>query len=143
MRQEQGKIACYQNGRLYFAEVALTVLCPAEATSIDVACHGKGFTSQGVVEDVPAVGYEDWKQGALLGIHYALSRCSAPPCSVTVTSIAGLSSDTNPSTVGAAAIQALWSALQYVPSPEEQAHIEQIVLRSAVESWERLPEFGS
>jgi len=143
MRQGQGKMARYQNGRLYFAEVALTVLCPAEATSIIFACSGKGFTSQGVVEDVPSVGYDDWKQGALLGIRYAMSRCGTLPCSVTVTSIAGLSSDTNPSTVGAAAIQALWSALQYVPSSEEQTHIEQIVLQSAAQSWDYLPDFGS
>lgn len=138
----KGKIARIHNGLLHFAEIELTIRCPAEEMAISFDCHGKGFTSQGYIEVVSAQGYDDWKHGALAGITYALGRCSDRPCNVTVTYLAGLTTDTNPAIVGGAAIQAIWSALQYEPLAEEQAHVNMIVFQSWEQPSDRVPDFG-
>jgi hypothetical protein len=137
----EGKIACIRNKLLYFAVVHLEIRFPAEETSILMACHGRGFVSQGYIEEVPEKGYDDWKQGALAGIAYALATCVDRPCQVTVTKIEGLSSDTNPTIVGDAAIQALWSAMQYTPSREQMERVDQLVFQSFSHPVDYLPEF--
>ncbi|HEY4386264.1 MAG TPA: hypothetical protein VGN34_17540 [Ktedonobacteraceae bacterium] len=86
-------------------------------------------------------GYDDWKQGALAGIKYALAQCHALPCHITITKIVGFTTDTNPTIVGGAAIQAVWAATNYEPSAEEKAVIEQHVFQS----WQHadaIPDFG-
>jgi hypothetical protein len=143
MIQSKGKIAHVHHHQMHFAEVELTVCSPAEEMAVTFDCHGEGFTSQGSIEAVPVKGYDDWKHGALVGITYALGRCSDRPCEVTVTYIAGFTTDTNPSVVGGAAIQAIWSALQYEPSVEEQAHVEHIVFQSFAQPFDHVPDFGS
>ncbi|GHO97456.1 hypothetical protein KSF_075040 [Reticulibacter mediterranei] len=142
MIQSKGKIARVRHGLLHFAEVELTV-SSADEMVVTFDCHGEGFISQGYIEVVPAKGYDDWKHGALAGITYALGKCSDHPCNVTVTYIAGLTTDTNPSIVGGAAIQAIWSALQYEPTAEEQTHIEKIVFQSFTQPFDHVPDFGS
>lgn len=140
--QSKGKIARVRHGLLHFAEVELTV-SSADEMIVTFDCHGEGGIRQGSIEGVPAKGYDDWKHGALVGIKYALGRCSDRPCEVTVTSIAGLETDTNPSIVGGAAIQALWSAFQYEPSAEEQTHVENIVFQSFTQPFGHAPDFGA
>jgi hypothetical protein len=142
MKQGKGKIARVHHHEMHFAEVELTVVSADEMVVV-FDCHGEGFTSQGYIEVVPTKGYDDWKHGALAGITYALERCSDHPCNVMVTYIGGFSSDTNPSIVGGAAIQAIWSAFQYEPSAEEQTHVEHIVFQSFTQPFDHIPDFGS
>jgi hypothetical protein len=102
---------------------------------------GRGFVSQGYIEEVPEKGYDDWKQGALAGIAYALATSVDHPCQVTVTKIEGLSSDTNPTIVGGAAIQALWFAVEYAPSQEQMEHVDRLVFQSFSHPADHLPAF--
>jgi hypothetical protein len=88
-----------------------------------------------------AEGYDDWKQGALAGIAYALATCVDHPCQVTVTKIEGLPADSNPTIVGGAAVQALWSAVHYTPSREQLEHVDQLVFQSFSHPVDYLPEF--
>jgi hypothetical protein len=141
----RGKIARIRNGLPYFAFVELTIRDPISEPIIEFECRGKGAgVSQGNIEEVPAGGrsYDDWKQGAFVGITYALARCAHAPCHVTITRIAGLTSDTNPTIVGGAAIQAAWTALEYSPTPEEQATVDDVVFGSYAYPYDHIPDFG-
>lgn len=130
VRHGQGKVVRIRDGLPHFATVEVTLCWPAQELSIAFDCHGQGWLGQGIIEEVSAEGYDDWKQGASLGIRYALARCSTLPCHITVTRIEGLTTDTNPTIVGIAAIQAVWSATEYKPSAEEHAFIEQLLSQS-------------
>lgn len=141
VRRSEGRIARIRNGLLHFARVSLEVRFPAEETAINLVCQGRGFFSQGSLEEVPANGYDDWKQGALAGIAYALATSGVGPCQVTVTKIEGLTTDTNPTIVGGAAIQAVWSAVDYQPAREQLEHIDQLVFQSFSHPADHLPMF--
>src|SRR5262245_17709314 len=104
-----------KGGFLYFADVDFSVESSSDTPRIEFACSGKGFTSQGTFEDAPAVGYDHWKNGARVGVTFALSIAGRPAAAVVVNRITGLTSDTNPTIVAVAAAQAVWSALGFVP----------------------------
>ena len=112
-----GKYARYKSWGA-FARVELLVHdISDEPPVVSFNCTGVGFTSQGYVEEVPPIGYDDWKEGAAAGAHFAfrLSGIAARP--VTVTKIEGLTSDTSPACVGAASALAVFNALDLpVPS---------------------------
>ncbi|HEX2913949.1 MAG TPA: hypothetical protein VH186_24305 [Chloroflexia bacterium] len=114
----------------YFARVEIQVETGVEKTYFEIRCKGNGFRGQGYIEEVPENGYEDWKFGAIIVLNYALRKLDSPICKVTVIKIEGLTSDTNPTIVAAAAINALWKAYNYVPNIELQNYIEEEVLRS-------------
>src|SRR5690349_279888 len=61
VRRGEGSIKRIRNGRLHFAIVNLEIRFPTEEATIIMACHGRGFFSQGSIEEVPARGYDDWK----------------------------------------------------------------------------------
>ena len=75
----------YTNGLPYFAHVVLEVEYASDSPSIVFSCSGRGFRSQGYVEEVPATGYDDWKNGARAGISYALAFAERDDCRVNVT----------------------------------------------------------
>ena len=102
--------------------------------AIAVACQGPTPTfSQGEFITVPAEGFDDWKQGAVAGVAPALALAGDPSISVTITSIQGMFSDTSPTIVGAAAIDAIWKALRITPDAKIAERIQRISLRS----WDR------
>jgi hypothetical protein len=123
-----GKIKMFHGGKPFFAAVEVTLV--VGASGVRTACSGDGFTSQGHVEVVPSEGYEHWKCGGIAGAEFAL-RCAGATAAVTITRIAGLHTDTNPTTVAVGAARAVWSALKITP-PEAD---EQALLILAFDSW--------
>jgi hypothetical protein len=83
--------------------------------SIDVKTHGEGYRGEGDFEGIPAQGYEDWKQGAVLGVAFALWTAGQSGCAVVITKIVGTNADTTPTTIAIAAMDAVWKALSYTP----------------------------
>jgi hypothetical protein len=60
---------------------------------------------------------------------------------VTITKIDGLTTDTNPTIVGFAAILAVWQALEFNPSREMIEKLENRVFESWNKPYEELPIF--
>lgn len=137
----QGKIARIKNGLPHFATIELYACFPVKKHIISFDCQGKGWTGQGTIEEVSTTGYDDWKQGALAGINYALAKCDHPICHITITRITGLSTDTNPTIVGGAAIQAIWQIFVYEPSHKEQAAIDRLIFNSFTYPVDHIPDF--
>jgi hypothetical protein len=116
------------------AKVEVSIDLTALTQGIAISCQGATPTfSQGETVDVPAEGFNDWKQGAVAGVTYALTRVGDPAVGVTIRRIWGLFSDTNPTLVGAAAIDAVWKALQIPPEDADVAHVQKM----ALSSWDR------
>ena len=130
-----------QKGRGFAARVTIQIECGANAPYTATALRGEGWIRQGDVEEVPSIGYDDWKQGAIIGAEYALKKAEAMDCTVIITRIVGMTTDTNPTIVGAAAINAVWQALNYVPEASEQNRLEAIVLNSWEHEPHTLPNF--
>jgi hypothetical protein len=126
----RGRFARQLNGRGYFGVVEVEIDPNSSITSIAVQTHGEGFTSQGYIESVPERGYESWKQGVVLGVAFALWTAGHPGCAVVITNIEGLTSDTNPTTIAAAAMDAVWKALAFTPEPGLTTQVEQSVVAS-------------
>jgi hypothetical protein len=122
-----GKYAKYKSWGA-FARVELVVHEISNDTPVvSFNCTGVGFTSQGYVEEVPATGYDDWKEGAAAGAMFAFRLSGLPARSVTVTKIEGLTSDTSPASVGAASALAVFSALD-MPAPTSfNSLVEEII----------------
>ena len=140
MIESDGKFARVWSGLPHFAQVAIRI---EEGTgNISIACSGAGFTSQGRFEDAPVAGYEPWKAGAAAGVRYALGHAGRADVDVTITRITGLSTDTNPTIVGAAAALATWNGLAFAPAPAEWARVESIVFGSWQRPQDEVPSFA-
>lgn len=114
----------------YFAVVKLEVETGCEETQITTDCHGQYITSQGQIEEATADGYNDWKDGAISGVIFALEVADVQKVNVTITQIEGLTIDTNPTICAAAAARALWNALEITVSEETENNLENYVLQS-------------
>ena len=117
----------------HFACVALEVDYATATSSIDLECSGEGWIEQGYLEEVSADGYDDWKAGARVGIEFALKFARLTQARVVVRKITGLTTDTNPTIVGAAAAIATWNAIGYTPAQEVLERLE----GSVFVSWSR------
>jgi hypothetical protein len=137
--QATARFVRYHGGRTYFARVTLTVE-PDDAVAVRFQCAGDGWVGQGYIEEVPAAGYDDWKAGAAAGIRFAL-RVAGAAGRVTVTKIEGLTTDTNPSVVGAAAALAVWECLRFSPDERTTAQMEGVVFTSGGRP-DQVPDFG-
>lgn len=142
MFEAEGNFLRQWKGKGYIARVTVRVNLSSETSSIVTACSGDGWSGQGNIEEVSATGYDNWKAGAIAGIRYALETARCQNCSVIVTRILGIATDTNPTIVGAAAINAVWKAIDYIPSDLEQNQIEVLVLSSWEHSPDKLPDFS-
>lgn len=100
---------------------------------VTISCDGAGFVRQGAIEVVPAHGYDHWKAGARAGVEFALRTAGLTQAGVRVVRIEGLSTDTNPTLVAAAAARAVWLAAGFTPTSEVVARLEQRVLASHFE----------
>jgi len=133
-----------QRGGLGYAGQVTILLDPAPARPyVEVACIGAGWIRHGLPEDVGPTGYDDWKAGARAGVAYAMHSAGLEHCGVRITRIVGMSADTNPTILAAAAARAVWRAAGVTPDP---AMLARVVAR-VFASWERdalaLPDFGS
>jgi hypothetical protein len=88
MRMFKERFARYKNRRTHFAECEVGIDFSSKVSTVVVDCNGQDFYSQGYIESVPAIGYEDWKQGAKIGVEFALLTAQAVNCHVTITKIA-------------------------------------------------------
>jgi hypothetical protein len=136
------RFARYKNGLPHAARVVLEVECPSSFPGIDFSSSGRGFYSQGYVEEVPAAGYEDWKGGARVGVSFALSEAGRADCRVNVSKIEGLSTDTNPTIVAYAAALAVWKALSFEAPTEVVEQLETLVFTSWNRPYDEIPKFG-
>ena len=129
-------------GQSGMARVGIGIDLTASKPTIAVACQGPTPTfSQGEFITVPAEGFDDWKQGAVAGVAHALALAGDPSILVTITSIQGMFSDTNPTIVGAAAIDAIWKALRIKPDSQTEMQIQQAALSSWDRSADSIPEW--
>jgi hypothetical protein len=109
-----------------FARVELEIT-DRDGAAVTFECRGRGFYSQGYVEEVTSGGYADWKEGAAAGVGFAFRLLGADPRAVTITKIEGLGTDTSPAAVGAAAVLAVLDALA-IPIPDGlPAKLDQLV----------------
>jgi hypothetical protein len=139
MSESEHRFLRVQGGKTYFAEV--TVAVEEGSGEVAVMCSGPGFTSQGYMEEVPADGYDDWKAGAIAGVRHALTHAGRHDVNVRISRIVGISTDTNPTIVGAAAARAVWTALGFEAGPVELARIDAIVFSSWQRPQEEPPSF--
>ena len=126
----EGRFARYKIDKPYAAVVEVELNSTAEGPFVVVQTDGEGWTGQGAIESVPRIGYDNWKAGAVAGAQYALQACGNPTYAVVIRSIRGMQTDTNPTVVAAAAINAVWKALAFQPSDAVIACIEQKVFSS-------------
>jgi hypothetical protein len=143
MRHGVGKFARHKDGLPYFAEVALGVSPDAQLWRVELRCTGDGYTSQGTLEDASPAGYGAWKAGAAAGARFACAIAEIPRAHVIVGRISGLSTDTNPSTVAAAAALAVWNAVGFAPAPAVVARMEAHVFSSWHRPQDYIPDFGA
>ncbi|HYG78386.1 MAG TPA: hypothetical protein VEK08_25515 [Planctomycetota bacterium] len=136
----EAKFVKFSGGLMHFAEVAVCIEKSDTSSIIKFDCSGKGFYSQGHVEDATAEGYDDWKAGGKAGALFALSFLPASHLRVVVTRISGLTSDTTPAAVGAATALAIWNALKFVPTTEAVSRLETVVLQSSIDD---VPNFSA
>ena len=130
MKKGEARFIRQYNKAGYFALVKLEAESEWNTLDITTDCHGNGFTAQGYIEEVPANGYDDWKQGAINGVKFALEAINKQNTKVIITHIEGLTTDTNPTIVAAAAARALWNALEIEVSEVTEKNMEDFVLQS-------------
>jgi hypothetical protein len=114
-------------GLLSLAEVEIELVL-GERSETTFALEGTGFVGQGYYEDATTGGYLDWQRGASAGMAFAL-RSAGHHARVVVLRITGLATDTNASSVAAAAAMATWRALSVDPSPEWTSALEDAARR--------------
>lgn len=114
MAKVTGKLSRQYRGIGYSALVDVEVAENPELSS-DVtkfADDWAGYAASNWVGD----GDPHWRQAAILGVSYALRVAGRVGYCVTVVSIHGNYTVTNPTIVGAAAIDAVWQSVGYRPS---------------------------
>ncbi len=139
-----GRFARQYQGKGYAAAVTLTIDPMTTETRISLDCRGRGFYSQGYIEDVPAQGYDSWKRGAIVGAAYALNVARYGPCHVIITKIEGLTTDTNPTVVAAAVaavMDAIWKGIGFTPPTDVSAYITAVALDSWNQPYDTVPNF--
>ncbi len=134
-----GRFTRQSHGKGYGAVVTLTIDSAATETHISLDCHGQSFRSQGYIEDVPEQGYDDWKQGAVAGVDYALKVAGLEPCGVVITKIEGLTTDTNPTIVAVAAMDAIWKGMGATPPADIDAYVKAAALDSWNQPYDAIP----
>lgn len=137
----EGRFLCQRGGLGYAGQVTL-VLDPRPARpGVEVACHGAGYSSQGTAEEATADGYTAWKAGARAGAAYALRCAGLHDHGVRITRIVGMTTDTNPTIIAAAAARAVWRAARFTAPPELLARLEARVLTSWGPDADAVPVF--
>ncbi len=129
----EGKFLRQRNSGGYVARVKMAIEESTTVTEVRVA-----WMSVDLNEASPSLAnYEDWKQGAMIGINYALRKMNlVKQYAISVIEIIGQDVDTNPTIVAAAAIDGVWKGMNYTPTQTEWESIEEVVYKS----WQK-PHF--
>lgn len=94
------------NSKPHFAIIGLATQ-RSNANQIVENYTGSGFTSQGVIEDIPENGYNEWKEAALRAATFVLAHTEST-WTIDINRIGGrICLDTNPTTVAYATIFAI------------------------------------
>lgn len=131
-----GKVARIILGLPHFAEVEVSVV-DGGPREISVRLGGAGFKGQGSIEDA-SESYATWIAGARLGVEYALTVAKSA-AAICVSRISGMTTDTNPSIVAAAAAEATWSAVNASPPAWARAQLDRLVRSSWSGGFDELP----
>lgn len=138
----EGRFLVQRGGRGYAAKVTIVLDRTPAQPSIELACTGRGWSSQGTPEEVGAHGYATWKAGACAGVAFALRCAGLHTYGVRITRIVGMTTDTNPTIVAAAAARAVWRATDFTPPPALLARFDAQVLASWDSDADALPVFA-
>jgi hypothetical protein len=132
-----------KNGISMIAIVTLTVEHSSNGRN-EIREHysGKGFTSQGYIEDLPPNGYESWKIAARRGLEFAFSLISNF-WTVDLIKIEGRAfTDTNPAVVGYAVMSAFFDKVDFQLDQETRDRLEEFVVTSWAKPYQELiPDF--
>ena len=128
MAQVRGKFGRQYRGIGYNALVTVEVAGDPQSLCDDVqfADNWHGYRDNNWIGD----GDRHWRQGAVVGVQYALRVAEQVGRCVTVIRVVGDYTVTNPTIVGAAAIDGVWQSIGYKPLPSEVQWIEEVVFSS-------------
>jgi hypothetical protein len=141
----EGSFLRQRNHCAYAARVTVVVQpCScSRVMDITATCSGKVLSLlQGDIEEATPEGYSDWKQGAEAGARFALRIAKSGNWSVCITRIVGMTTDTNPTIVGAATMQAVWKAIGFVPDLDTATRVEAMALESWQHPHDFIPDFA-
>jgi hypothetical protein len=116
MLHRQGKFLRFVERRPLVARVTVGIDTATPEPYIRVTCCGCGSLGFAQLREAPSDGCEDWKAGAIEGAVYALRLAGRLRCGLVISKIIGLTGNTTPAAVAAAAAEAVWAALDYHPS---------------------------
>ena len=135
MSQIKGKFGRQYRGIGYNALVTMEV-----AEDTQSCCDEVRFAENwhGCPEHWIGNGDPQWRQGAVIGVQYALRLAGQVGRCITVISVEGDYTVTNPTIVGAAAIDGVWRSIGFTPLPDEVERINKIVFSS----WQDCPRDG-
>ena len=128
----EGRFRRIHGGLPHCGIVELSVEPSDLPTNISVECSGTGWIRQGSLEDASADGYDDWKQGAVRGVEFALTVADQR-ADVVIRRITGMVTDTNASVTAGAAALAVWNAFEFSPDQTVIATMESVIFRG----WKR------
>jgi hypothetical protein len=134
-----------KNGARSVALVALAVEQSSSSRNQVIECYtGEGFTSQGIIEEVPENGYDSWKISARHGLEYGFSLVDSF-WTVTIHKIEGrVGTDTNPAIVGYTVLRAFLDRINFQLSEKHIETLEDFVLSSWAKPYrELIPDFFS
>lgn len=126
-----------------FAQVSLS-LEPSDGpdTTVTFQCSGHGYEAQGHLFELPAEGYDEWKDDARAGVRFALEAIQAGPHDVVITKIGALMTDTTGAVVGAAASLAVIDGLKAQVDQEFHLLLERNVFRASAGLHDRFATEG-
>lgn len=139
-----GRFLVQRAGVGFAAHVTICLERGHVGPAIELACTGPGgWHGQGSLEEVAANGHLSWQAGARLGAAFALRIAGLTDARVRITKIVGMTTDTNPTIVAAAAARAVWAAAGFVPAAELLARFEAQVFASWQIDCEALPQLDA
>jgi len=103
---------------------------------------GKGFYSQGYIEEVPEFGYQSWKLAAIKGLEFAFSLVDTN-WTVQINKIEGRAvTDTNPTVVGYTIMMSFFDKIGFQLDIEQIGIFEDFVSKSWAKPYKELiPDF--
>ncbi|SEW05142.1 hypothetical protein SAMN05428988_1596 [Chitinophaga sp. YR573] len=133
----------FKNGIRCFAIVNIDVLPNLSGQNeIKEYYSGKGFFSQGYIEEVPEVGYQSWKLAAIKGLEFAFSLVETN-WTVQINKIGGRALiDTNPTVAGYTIMMAFLDKIGFHLDIKQIDIFEDFVLKSWSKPYKELiPDF--
>lgn len=136
------KLLKVKNGKPFFAIINLEVSKNVNENEIIEEYCGEGWTKQGVIENVPSKGYEDWKKAVKKGLEFAFSK-SNEKWKVKIKKVEGrMATDTNPTIVGFATILAFFEQTHLMLDFDSKNEIENFTFKSwENKNDEKIPNF--